>query len=131
MAVLWIKNLVVLTGVLVVRFVIVMPLLVRMRWKLRGLSQVKKVIGWEAWESRVIVIVGGKLLLKLWVLGDMERVSSMRGGGVWGLVSAILALLLLSVVITQSFVEMEVNNEWSQMYLIGNRCCLKYSKAQS
>jgi hypothetical protein len=51
------------------------------------------------------VIVGGKALLKLWVDGDMERVSSMRGGGVWGLVSAIFALLLLSVVMMKSFLK--------------------------
>jgi hypothetical protein len=107
MAVLWILILGVLTGVLVARFVIVTPLLVRLLWKLRGLSQVKKVIGWEAWERRIIVIVGGRASLKLWVDGDIERVSSMRGGGVWGLGSVIFVLLLLGVGMLKSVLENE------------------------
>jgi hypothetical protein len=105
MAVLWILILVVLTGVLVVRFVIVMPLLVRLCWKFRGLSQVKKVIGAEAWERRVIVIVGGRALLKLWVDGEMERVSSIRGDAVWDLVFVIFDLLLLGVGMLKSVLE--------------------------
>jgi hypothetical protein len=105
MAVLWILILVVLTGVLVVRFVIVMPLLVRLLWKFRGLSQVKKVIGEEAWESRVIVIVGGRSSLKLWVDGEMERVSSIRGDAVWGIGSVIFDLLLLGVRMLKSVLE--------------------------
>lgn len=59
---------------------VVMLVFVRLWGRWKGVSQVKRVIGVVAWERRVRWRVGGIGEEKLWVLGRMERVMSIRGG---------------------------------------------------
>ena len=75
----WTRILEVGTGVEVVVLMIQMLLFARLCWRWKGVFQVKRVMGVEAWERRVRWRVGGRGEEKLWVLGEMERVMSTRG----------------------------------------------------
>lgn len=66
-----------------------MLLFARLWGRRKGVFQVKRVMGVEAWERRVSVRVGGRGEEKLWVLGEMERVREMRGDCVASVISSL------------------------------------------